>query len=187
MGTDEQDDLIAWFRAFVVILGRVTCILAVLAACAWFLHSIATNPQHHVPWGIKGSVFAVVFIVTNCFIYMALIFRMITKSNDALSPTLAICFAEVSITVILTYFALMYSDYGLIDSDRHTIHDLPTALYFSVVTFTTVGYGDIQPTIDSRVFASIEAITGIVYAGLLVGMFVGLVVRQSDEKRSSVS
>jgi hypothetical protein len=34
-------------------------------------------------------------------------------------------------------------------------------LYFSVVTFTTLGYGDFQPAVGlSRFFASLEAIIG---------------------------
>ena len=34
--------------------------------------------------------------------------------------------------------------------------------YFSAITYTTVGYGDITPLGDLRVFAAIEALTGMV-------------------------
>jgi hypothetical protein len=42
-------------------------------------------------------------------------------------------------------------------------------LFFSIVTFTTLGYGDFQPTPRMRLIAASEAIIGYLYLGLLVG------------------
>ena len=43
--------------------------------------------------------------------------------------------------------------------------DLKTALYFSIVTFTTLGYGEIVLEEQWRLLASFEAITGIIMFG----------------------
>ena len=43
------------------------------------------------------------------------------------------------------------------------------ALYFSTVTFTTLGYGDILPSNLGRPVAAFEAIVGYVYLGMVVG------------------
>ncbi len=43
------------------------------------------------------------------------------------------------------------------------------ALYFSAVTFTTVGYGDISPLGVNRAFAAIEALLGITINTALIG------------------
>lgn len=51
----------------------------------------------------------------------------------------------------------------------------PTALYFSFITLTTVGYGDIAPVSNvARTFAFMEAITGNLYLAVLVARLVSL-------------
>jgi cytochrome c biogenesis protein CcdA len=48
------------------------------------------------------------------------------------------------------------------------IHAMPvfeTSLYFSIVTFTTLGYGDITLNEDWRLLASLEAAIGIIIFG----------------------
>ena len=46
---------------------------------------------------------------------------------------------------------------------RGTVVDLWDSLYFSVVTFSTLGYGDIQPTTRlAKLFANVESLIGLV-------------------------
>ncbi|MDH5433423.1 MAG: ion channel [Gammaproteobacteria bacterium] len=52
-----------------------------------------------------------------------------------------------------------------------------SCLYFSVVTFTTLGYGDITPVGGSRVFSAIEAFTGSFTLALFVVVFVKKMTR----------
>ena len=58
------------------------------------------------------------------------------------------------------------------------------ALYFSFVTLTTLGYGDITPaTTPARMFCSIEAIFGQLYLAVLVARLVGLhIAHQSNRE-----
>ena len=65
-------------------------------------------------------------------------------------------------------FALM-SNGGPIDTGLRGF--LP-ALYFSAVTATSVGYGDIVPTGVSRVLAVLEGIAGLILFGCVVSKFV---------------
>lgn len=51
-------------------------------------------------------------------------------------------------------------------------------LYFSYVTFTTLGYGDIQPLGICKAIGVSEAVLGYIFLGALVGAFVGLPVRK---------
>jgi voltage-gated potassium channel len=56
-------------------------------------------------------------------------------------------------------------------------------LYFSFVTLTTLGYGDIVPTSPvARMLASVEAITGQLYLTVLVARLVGLHISESLEQ-----
>ena len=49
--------------------------------------------------------------------------------------------------------------------------DLETAFYFSVVTYTTVGYGDVVLAKEWRLLSGVEALTGILMCGLSTGFF----------------
>ena len=51
------------------------------------------------------------------------------------------------------------------------------SIYFSIVTFTTLGYGDITPTGLSRLFAAIEALMGSFTLALFVVVFVKKMTR----------
>lgn len=53
-------------------------------------------------------------------------------------------------------------------------------LYFSFVTITTLGYGDIVPlSLEARGFASIEAVIGQLYVAILIARLVGLHISHS--------
>ncbi len=49
--------------------------------------------------------------------------------------------------------------------------DLTTAAYFSAVTYTTTGYGDLLLPEEWRLVGGVEALTGILMCGLSTGMF----------------
>lgn len=67
----------------------------------------------------------------------------------------------------------------------HAMPDMQSALYFSSVTYTTVGYGDLVLPEDWRMVGGIEALTGILMCGLSTGFFFTVVshMLQSRLKR----
>ena len=57
------------------------------------------------------------------------------------------------------------------------------ALYYSFVTITTLGYGDVVPISPAaRMFAAIEAIMGQLYLAVLVARLVGLHISHSSNR-----
>jgi len=60
------------------------------------------------------------------------------------------------------------------------ITDLPSAAYFSAVTYTTTGYGDIVLPASWRIDAGMEALTGIIMCGWSTGFFFAVVSRAYD-------
>ncbi|MEO0329195.1 MAG: potassium channel family protein [Pseudomonadota bacterium] len=48
------------------------------------------------------------------------------------------------------------------------------ALYFSIVTFTTVGYGDLTIDPEFRIFGAMAAVTGVLAFGISTAMLVNL-------------
>ncbi len=58
-------------------------------------------------------------------------------------------------------------------------------LYYSLVTLTTLGYGDIIPrTAAARMFAAMEAVTGQIYLTVLVARLVGMHIVHSAGRRT---
>jgi hypothetical protein len=60
---------------------------------------------------------------------------------------------------------------------REAMPDLPSALYFSAVTYTTTGYGDIVLAEGWRLLGAVEALTGILMCGWSTGFFFAIVNR----------
>jgi hypothetical protein len=58
--------------------------------------------------------------------------------------------------------------------------DLPSAMYFSAVTYTTTGYGDLVLPQSWRLVGAVEALTGILMCGWSTGFFFAIVSRMLD-------
>jgi hypothetical protein len=61
--------------------------------------------------------------------------------------------------------------------------DSNAAFYFSSVTYTTVGYGDVVLPHAWRVMSGFESLTGILAAGLSTGFFFNLLSRILEYRR----
>lgn len=62
------------------------------------------------------------------------------------------------------------------------IEQLETALYFSMVTFTTLGYGDVTLPPDWRLLASFEAANGIMMFGWTTALITFVLQRLSSDR-----
>jgi Ion channel len=83
-------------------------------------------------------------------------------------------FAVMALTSIVFFYARMYRDYGLKDGDS-VVHDATTSLYFSLITWTTVGYGDVVPTPAIRLFAASEGVVSYIGMAALIVVIARLI------------
>ena len=60
---------------------------------------------------------------------------------------------------------------------KGAVADLHSALYFSSVTYTTTGYGDVVLPEEWRIVGGVEALTGILMCGWSTGFFFAVVSR----------
>ena len=63
---------------------------------------------------------------------------------------------------------------------RDAMPDLASGLYFSAVTYTTTGYGDLVLPTEWRLLGGVEALTGILLYGWSTGFFFVVVSRIHD-------
>jgi len=67
--------------------------------------------------------------------------------------------------------------WGLYYYWRDILPDLETSVYFSAVTYATIGYGDVVPPPDWRLLAGMEGLVGILMCGWSGGFFFATVSR----------
>ena len=60
---------------------------------------------------------------------------------------------------------------------KNCLPSLETAFYFSGVTYTTLGYGDVVLPANWRIFGPLEGLTGILMCGLTTSVFFVVVSR----------
>ena len=80
---------------------------------------------------------------------------------------LLIQLASWAITIHMVEIAM----WGLFFWWKKCLPDLESSLYFAVVTYTTVGYGDLVLAKGWRLVAGVEALTGILMCGWSTGFF----------------
>lgn len=92
--------------------------------------------------------------------------------------TLMACLMVGTMVQILIW-ALLYRVTGLLD-------DFETAAYFSGVTFTTLGYGDVLLTGRLRFLAPFQAACGVMMFGLSTAALLAAVQRQLGKREEYV-
>jgi hypothetical protein len=64
----------------------------------------------------------------------------------------------------------------------HGMPDVPSAFYFSAVTYTTTGYGDLLLPKEWRLVGGVEALTGILMCGWSAAFFFAVVTRMNETR-----
>lgn len=97
------------------------------------------------------------------------------KKKDELIVTGGIFLGAIIIASTLMYYA-----------ERQTqvaFSSIPKSMWWAVVTFTTVGYGDSYPvTVLGKIIASVSAIFGVAFHGLIIGILGSSFVDEFTQK-----
>jgi hypothetical protein len=82
---------------------------------------------------------------------------------------------------LIFIFAGIYRGVGLVFDGKTVplLNDWQSPLYFSVVTWTTLGYGDFSPSPELRMIVAIQALLGYVFFGLAVGLGTAILSERS--------
>jgi hypothetical protein len=106
--------------------------------------------------------------------WMTWIVRWFRLHRHSLGKTVAMVTTVLGLFLVHTIevwvWALAYVTIGVVDG-------MEEAVYFSTVTFSTLGYGDITPTVEWRVFAALEAMNGFILIGWSIAYLIAASTR----------
>ena len=160
-----------------------------LAAPSTFLQQV----DQAGPWIVVIADLATIglfFFVIGVFLLRILSHRVVTGSTvaGAVSVYLLMAVAWTLIYVALETFRPCSFNGVPCDpaavSGRALAPGVPSALlYYSLVTISTLGYGDISPATDvARTAAAMEAVVGQLFLVVLVARLVGLISAQKQDE-----
>jgi hypothetical protein len=95
-------------------------------------------------------------------------------------------FIRIASWVILVHL-LEVTVWGTFYAKTGGMPDFESATYFSAVTYTTTGYGDLTLPQEWRLVGAVEALTGILMCGWSTGFFFAVVGRMFETKGSPPS
>ncbi|MHC8510421.1 MAG: potassium channel family protein [Rhodospirillales bacterium] len=141
----------------------------VLAVLYWNLDFSAENLKHPLYTARTAAFLTASFI---CAAYTC--FAAVTKDVGGFirigGPALQCLF-------LICGYAGIYNG-ELFDAQLNAYTDWTAAVYFSVVTWTTLGYGDFAPPPHLRLASAAQAMQGFLFFGVVVSLFAGLARRR---------
>jgi hypothetical protein len=172
-----------------ITLVLLTAVLAVggrrhtlITACALVTPALLSNWLWHVSSGIVSREISIVMAIVFVVFIIVQLLRFILWAPKVNSDVLAAAVSTYLLIGIVWAFA--YTLVGrvvprafifTVDPNLNRHMEGFEALYFSFVTLTSMGYGDIVPVANvARMLAMMEAITGVFYLALLVARLVGV-------------
>lgn len=110
--------------------------------------------------------------VTHAMTWLVGVIRIHHRRSRVMAMIIVVFGVFAVLTVEVWIWAAAYVLLGVVP-------DFETALYFSTITFSTVGYGDVVPAHEWRQFAALEGVDGFLLIGwstaylIAAGMRVG--------------
>lgn len=176
--------------------GRTTVIALSLAVPALALHGLGLA-SGWAQFAIIGHALEVLFLGFVVFITLGHLFTVERVTFDTICASLcaylliAVLWA-VAYTLLYDFvpgsFAFGYEETKGEGSMRLGGDDAGNAIYYSLVTMTTLGYGDIVPISPAaRMFAAVQAFVGQLYLAVLVARLVALHIMHTGSGKTGRS
>lgn len=174
---------------------RVRTIIALLFAALILVLTILTNPED-----IQNTQYAVSYYAAIGLFVAYAVASILYEVTQARKFNYNLIISALAAYLLLALlWAILYTiieilrpgSFGinplLIEADTIASNEIfPLILYFSLITLTTVGYGDITPVSPiARSVASIEPIVGQLLLAVLVAWLVGMYIIDTIEDREN--
>ena len=145
-------------------------------AVIWLVMAViyAFDPTNY--WNTQiSSVILIVFHITILWVMLRYIFTSPSVTADVLYASAAVYFLLSYLFVPI--YGMLETAYpgSFVDNTLGTPMHWQQFVYFSLITLSTAGYGDVLPVSSwARMLAGIEATVGVLYVAILVSRLVGL-------------
>ncbi len=139
-------------------------ILYVLLLSSVSLPSYAPGGRGAGPMTLEAALMFIAMIIIVTLIACFFTIRTAALAEKLSTMWFSLVGLLVGMAVIIVLFAWIYQSAGL-----HS--EFSTSLYFSMVTWSTLGYGDFTPNESTRFFAAFEALIGYLFLGLFISIF----------------
>lgn len=146
--------------------------------------------NHFLPDTVSQQWFLVCILIFTAFIIFQMM-QFILQAPRVNSEVLCAGIATYLLLGLLWSFAymlvaLLVDKAFYFDGRIEAVKDMTsfTSVYFSFITLTTVGYGDITPVANvARMLAAAEAMTGTIYIAVFISRLVALYTSQNSKSQ----
>jgi len=196
----------AYARAMVDLGITAVCLAAIIVISSKKIHLLIgvalMIPTLTLIWGVKiYQIESLEYIaLTGSALFFSFIAWLILRDIfQTKMVTLDIIAAGISVYLFFgNICGILYAIIGRLDPNAfnvpaataihmgNNLSEVSSAMYFSFVTLTTLGYGDITPiNAFARSLAFLEAATGQIYLTVLIASLVGIHISSSSKAENS--
>ena len=153
---------------------RKTFFVALVILLPALLLEAASHFSSSGPIEIAKKIVFALFLAYVLAVILSHIFREKEVTEDLITG--AVCsYFLIGILWAFVFHFLELAREGSLYLAEVSRHDIGPFLYYSFITLTTVGYGDVVPlTSSARSFAILEAVTGQLYLAIIIARLVGV-------------
>ncbi len=162
---------------------KIHCAIAIVIASAWICLRFLLPDTAGTPWpyGLYALLLGVVAYAILGHIFRA---TRVDRSLIASAITVYLLLGAIWGDAYLAIYLINPAAFGApnVDPNYASVH----FLYYSYVTLTTLGFGDIKPiSPTARILSATEAITGVLYIAILIARLVSLLGRDPSGPHTS--
>jgi Ion channel len=152
---------------------RILLLANLVMASAAFDMLFVHHPPERIAWLPPQTVFITAYLLFQPIWYFGFCFRTFKQTYlTGINWTISMGISLVAFFTTLFLLALYYTYTGVQDGTGTVYHDPYTCFYFTVVTWTTIGYGDFIPTPTSRPFVVLEALVSYLFTALFLALLI---------------
>ncbi len=144
------------------------------------------------PVGVRSKVLDIVRLTILVFFFLSVTLYLLKFIRRSARVDINVILTAITVYLLIGIVSgslafLMHMLYNGAYSFPDHIPDprFPTFIYYSFITMSTVGYGDIVPQIpETQTLAFFTSITGQLYVGITIAILVGKFMVHSEQKKA---